>query len=330
MDIGSSPTLEPEQPGLPPPERLLPDALEPLALDAMGQSGIRFPRVISDYLMNRFLEILLREFPAHATVPATIGGSNVELPGWGFGGGTALVAGHRLGERYSEDIDLVLYMPRDFGRTPRRRACAAFRDIAVELFKEAYPDSIVATAGSDYKSATITLGSDGVEVEIDVGPSFDDPDRREIKAVTSLMGRYALPDEAAHHPGLVTNDVPLVPAAVTACNKLATLHGRATHGGLDVVSARGRDLYDLDSMSRDGATREAIGDEIGRRVAEGRDTPGPLRVKWYARALRAGTVSPPCSQMEQPNQRNWLAGTKTPPYKARSSATLGDPPPLRR
>ena len=282
MDFGYGSALASPTPEVPRHELLLPSDLRAVALETSTRLALPVNMVVRDYFMHQLLGAVAQVFPPGDAIAATAHGEPVDVAGWGFGGGTSLVSGHRLVERFSEDIDLVVYVPRDFPVTARRGLCSKFCDRAVEAFREEYPNITVTTGGSDFKTAAIEMGGGRLPLRIDVGPTFDAPGTREVKTVECLMARYGPQELVAEHPELRIENIPLVPASVTAANKLATLRGRAVQRNLPVLRGRGRDLYDLASMRRHAATVSAIAEEILRRVKTGQDTPGPLRPKWYA------------------------------------------------
>ena len=282
MDFGYGPAFEPPTPGMPGHELLLPSDLRAVALETSTRLALPVNMVVRDYFIHRLLGAVAQVFPPGDAIAATAHGEPVEVAGWGFGGGTSLVSGHRLVERFSEDIDLVVYVPRDFPVTARRRLCSQVCDSAVEAFREEYPNITATTGGGDFKTAAIEMGGGRMPLRIDVGPIFDAPGTRDFKTVECLMARYGSQELVGEHPELRIENIPLVPASVTAANKLATLHGRAVQGNLPVLRERGRDLYDLASMRQDAATASAIAEEVLRRVKTGQDTPGPLCPRWYA------------------------------------------------
>lgn len=241
-----------------------PTDLEGLLDIGEADLGIASDLLVKDYYLHKALHAVAAAYPATGTVPATVGATATEVPGWAFAGGTSLVSGHRLVWRYSDDIDLVLFTE-GLGRSPRERVCSQVRDAAVHAITGGDPDIAVTRTGGTVKTAEIVPPDVPLTVRIDVGPTTAAPQRRTVGEARSLLARYADPDTLRAHPELRTTGVPLLAAEITAANKLATLHGRAVHDDLDGLRDRARDLYDLAALAAHPDLRRRIAAEIARR-----------------------------------------------------------------
>ena len=255
----------------------------------IGEADLRIESdlLVKDYYLHKALHAVAASYPATGAIPATVGATATEVPGWAFAGGTSLVSGHRLVWRYSDDIDLVLFTE-GLGRNPRERVCSQVRDLAVHAITGGDPDIAVTRTGGTVKTAEIAPPDIPLTVQIDVGPTTATPQRRTVGEARSLLARYADPDTLLAHPELRTTDVPLLAAEITAVNKLATLHGRAVHNDLDGLRARARDLYDLAALAAHPDLRRRIAAEIARRGSDAAAGNLPVASWWAAPRPTAG------------------------------------------
>ena len=263
-------------------EFLFPPALDGLAVLAAARLGISRADVVKDYYMHKALHAVAVAYPKDSKIPVRRGDDIVQVPGWAFVGGTALVAGHGLLERYSDDIDLVVFVPTDLGGSPQLRVCRDIREVAVAAITGGHPEAPVKKTGGTVKTAEIQLQDIDAPVRVDIAPTFESADRRLYKDVTSLLGRYADPKTLEEYPELRTTSVPLLPAELTAVGKLATMHGRAVHHDFDGLAERIRDLYDVAALAEDGELAEAVGAEIARRGATSHDEQAPAVSAWWS------------------------------------------------
>ena len=281
MSLGFDADIPLSGPSLDRPGLALPSALDGAAELASRDLGLSRELVERDYYMHMALYTVVEELPRESTLLAWRAGKAVPVGGWAFGGGTALVSGHGLVQRYSEDIDLVVYGTGELGRTPRGRLCKDIREVAIGGITSGTAGLTVTLSGGTVKTAEVRSLDSGIAVRVDVGPIFDSPDTRVYGQVTCLIGRYVSATASETFPELRIKEVPLVPAEVTAANKLATLHGRAVHNDLAGLAERPRDVYDLASIARDEAVVARIGREVARRAATGEDML-PAVAPWWA------------------------------------------------
>lgn len=287
MSLEFGPEVDRREPRLEVPVPVFPPGLESAADLASMDLNISRDLIEQDYYMHKALHAVVHACPRRSSMLAWRDGLPVNVGGWAFAGGTSLVSGHALVERFSEDIDLVVYVTKELGRTPQERACRDIRDIATAAITASDSDTEVVHSGATVKTAEVNVPGSDTSVRVDVGPTFEPPHTRVFGTVVCLVGRYADARTLAAHPELCLTDVPLVPAETTAANKLATLHGRAVHDDLVGLSQRGRDVYDLAALAQDRGIARRIGEEAARRAVTGEDLL-PAMTPWWASPRPAG------------------------------------------
>lgn len=88
---------------------------------AAERTGLPAAQITHDYHLHRTLHGLASVHPCEKPL-ADSNNPNITIgSSWAFAGGTALVSAHRLADRFSEDIDLVVFVDPAVGRSPLDR-----------------------------------------------------------------------------------------------------------------------------------------------------------------------------------------------------------------
>lgn len=230
---------------------------------AAERTGLPAAQITHDYHLHRTLHGLTSVHPCERpladsnNVNITIGSS------WAFAGGTALVSAHRLADRFSEDIDLVVFVDPAVGRSPLDRTLRrGFLPMAARV---ANPDEANHRIPGSGSVATANIGiAGGTVIRVDastMAPRAGTPNPDVVLLrPCSLMGRYAEAEDLETHPELGGYTISNLAVHVTAANKLAALHEAASKGNMDQIRQRGRDLYDLACIARsEPHARDAAG-----------------------------------------------------------------------
>lgn len=191
-----------------------------------------------------------------------------EVGMYAFVGGTALITGHRIGERISDDLD-VIYIPHPAydtrnGRSSNSKRIARLADPGIGG-RHTFSAFGKTTVRCEYP-----LADNEMFIKMDVVPQKGyhqhlDLLGIETHTITSLAGRYASPEQLARYPQLGGFEMPLLHPAYTAATKFDALHHRAmrnTEGTLKGIYGRARDIYDLYSIANSDRA-----DEVRERVA---------------------------------------------------------------
>lgn len=179
-----------------------------------------------------------------------------------FVGGTALVTGHRIGERISDDLD-VLFIPHPdhMGNSTVGKNCRRIGKAAAPGIGDRYA---FGTFGKFTARCEYPLAGDEEFIKMDVVPKRDFREHLDLigvetHQVVSLAGRYATAEQLARYPQLGGFEMQLVHPAYTAATKFDALHHRAERGterALLQLADRARDLYDLYSIANSDRAAE--------------------------------------------------------------------------
>ena len=227
-----------------------PDELDVYVTKIAAQTGIPAAHLEKDFWVTEVLR-------GAATASASTGCSVI------FKGGTSLSKAHRLIQRFSEDVDLIVVLP-DAGRTTRDKTLKEFVSAAADstgLLPESAPESttrgVKRTAAFAYP-ANHASGALNARVLMELGTRGGAlPFRRLF--VQPLVAEHAesagLPvDFAEAEPvGLLV----LEPVR-TLVEKLVLLHAAASRGDEHRQVITARHYYDIDQLLQNGAVLEHL------------------------------------------------------------------------
>ncbi len=241
-----------------------PDELDVFVTRIAAQTGVPAAHLEKDFWVTEVLR-------GAATASASTGCSVI------FKGGTSLSKAHRLIQRFSEDVDLIVVLP-DAGRTTRDKTLKEFVSAAADstgLLPESDPDSttkgVKRTAAFAYP-ANHASGALKTRVLMELGTRGGAlPFRRLF--VQPLVAEHAesagLPVdfEEAEPIGLLV----LEPVR-TLVEKLVLLHAAASRGDERRKVITARHYYDVDQLLQNRAVLEHLAqdpiDIMAREVAQ--------------------------------------------------------------
>lgn len=245
----------------------IPDELFELIELTAKRLNLSAQQIAHDFLLHKGLYALANQYPPRTIVPDP--GSSADAGIWAFAGGTSLVSAHRLVDRWSEDIDLVLIPHTGATRKAVRRA----RKHLVETAASALEPDLESRrweSGGDVVTVIVATGIGAVRFDASQQPPA--PNIIFDAKVFSLLGRFADLEVVANHPELGDFAVPVLAVSVTAVNKMMTLHRLASTGDNERIFLRARDLYDLACIAASpphaGETRRRVA-ELAELLAEG-------------------------------------------------------------
>ncbi len=181
-----------------------------------------------------------------------------------FSGGTCLAMGHRLTERYSEDIDRVLAGAGGLGEDQRLEVLDAVkRALLAADVEDHYERRSAHFIRQDIiypKSIEDPSRFEGeLRVRVDAGFADHLPDQDittvHVEPYLSLRGDRQF---ASHFADLEPQAVLAVKPRVTLVDKLIALHQRAEAGQRKSLMKRGRDVFDIGCLLRHGPTLESL------------------------------------------------------------------------
>lgn len=245
--------------------------------------GLTARQVALDYWIVRALHSLHLRLPPAGVLNERVLRRGSKAAGsphvgtWAFSGGNSLSMAWGVTRRFSDDIDgTLLIAAADRASSRHGRACRAVAEWAA-----ADPAvSCDATVGGRVRATMLSV--DGLDYRVKLETTTLRTGSGIVAAcdVNSLLARRGDPDWVRRFPELGGFELPCVQPWWTAINKLDALHRRAAAGYLDGLRARGRDLYDLWSIS----TRKDQADLV-RELA-------PAMWQTAAAAIRAPTPRP--------------------------------------
>ena len=229
-----------------------------------------------------------------------------------FAGGTCLALGHKLVERYSEDIDVVIagcaqLSPSERGEVLNALTDATNRNMATPHVLRCMPELFVKFQ-IDYPR-TIEADSDtNLHIVVDAGFADDLPERDitsvPVETYLSVRGDRHL---AQRYGDLSIQAVPAVKPRVTMAEKLIALHQRAATGQRKALASRARDVMDIGMLAVHEPTLRSLMEE-GAAIAD-YDARQARRAERVDPSTRAGqrlhTRRPPGGFADSPA---WQAG----------------------
>ena len=242
------------------PRHFEPAMVYPLALSGFTASESRFARAVSetadaiglpeesvahDYWLVRALHGMRSVLPTDGEIifpPVKRNLPERRIGTWAFGGGTSLTAAWGIVERYSEDIDGLLFLDNsDLSKHLIEKACGQVARAACDSCESVNHK----TRGPMIKSTKIDLEGHPAYLKVDTAVQRGATATVESRTVRSLIARCSKEALEDDFPELGGFTMPCVRPAYTAANKLDALHRRAAQSDLQGLVARGRDLYDL-------------------------------------------------------------------------------------
>ena len=225
--------------------------------------GLPEESVAHDYWLIRALYGVRSVLPADGEIvlpPVKRGLPERRVGTWAFGGGTSLTAAWGIVERYSEDIDGLLFVDNsDLSKSAVERAC--------DRVARAVCDSCEAvdheTHGRVVKRTRIDLAGHAEYLKVETAIQRGETAATEPRTVRSLIARHSDDVLTEEFPELGGFTISCVRPAYTAVNKLDALHRRAAQGDLRGLEARGRDLYDLWAIAEHKEHADEVRDSVG-------------------------------------------------------------------
>lgn len=221
-------------------------------------TGLREFQVVHDYWLIRALHAAAAAAPPDGVFRAGLSNKDVKRglrpedappsSRWAFGGGTSLSAGWEVSPRYSEYLDISLFVVEGSTRSAqsraRRRLC---RGAAAGVGAE-----IHTYEGERIMRSTVTL-PEGLSFAIDC--AVEEPGGEPLileHSVGSLVARHSSDPYSfcADFPETGGFTVPMVDPAYIAVNKLDAMHRRAATGDIRGLRERFRDIFDLCHIAR--------------------------------------------------------------------------------
>lgn len=261
------------------PQELATQQPYPLASTGFAASGRRFARAVSavadeldlleesvahDYWIVRGLHGIHGAIPPDGEIvfpPLKPRTPDRRIGVWGFGGGTALSAAWRITERYSEDIDGLLFLDSsDLSKNAIEKACGKVAHAVCDACESVHHE----TRGRNVKVTKIDLGGHPGYLKMETVPQRGLDAAVEPQVVHSFIGQHADDDLLEEFPELGGFTVPCVRPTITAINKLDALNRRAAREDLEGLVIRGRDLYDLWAI----AQHQQHADDVRNSVAD--------------------------------------------------------------
>ena len=249
-----------------------PELFLDLASRAQSDINIPFVNITRDYWLTSCLYGMNKAAGPEALIYKGQGATRTPLAVLAFAGGTSLVSAWGVTERYSEDLDVLgLIVDPDATRSAREKPLKmATKWAADSIGLDEDEVSIEHMSNVGFRRTLLKVGDDARFLKIEATVEDHGEGLWEMRTVTSLMGRFATPEELEQHPELGRFEMPCITPAYTAANKLDALHWRAASGDYDSLIARGRDLYDLAAIadSEYGAAARAAIPELAGRAAQ--------------------------------------------------------------
>lgn len=216
--------------------------------DTAAHLGLPTNSVAHDYWIVRGLHGIHKVLDEHGEIvfpPVKPRTPDRRIGVWGFGGGTALSAAWRITERYSEDIDGLLFLDNPkLSKNAIEKACGQVAHAVCDACEAVHHE----THGRNVKVTRIDLDGHSGYLKMETVPQhgFDAAFDAAVvpRVVHSFIGQHAA-DLLEEFPELGGFSVPCVRPMITAINKLDALNRRAARDDLEGLVARGRDLYDL-------------------------------------------------------------------------------------
>lgn len=213
--------------------------------DTAALLGLPTNSVAHDYWIVRGLHGISEAIPPNGEIvfpPIKPGKPERPIGVWGFGGGTALSAAWRITERYSEDIDGLLFLDNlDLSKNAIEKACGQVAHAVCDACESVHHE----THGRNVKATKIDLDGHPGYLKMETVPQRGLDAAVEPQVVHSFIGHHADDDLLEEYPELGGFTVPCVRPTITAINKLDALNRRAARDDFEGLVIRGRDLYDL-------------------------------------------------------------------------------------
>lgn len=246
-----------------------------LANKARAFIGIDRQNIVKDYWLTSCLHGIAVASGPDAMITKGQGRREAPLGRCAFAGGTSLVSGWGITERYSEDLDmLALILDPTESNSARRRPLSVVTRWAAAAIGVDKKDVTVGHMGNvGFRRSELKMGDDSRFLKIETTVETDGDGLCEPRQVTSLMGRFATPEQLVEYPELGGFTMLCVTPAYTAANKFDALHRRAENGVLRGLVLRGRDLYDL-AMIAASVHATAVRDAIPALAERATSSPG--------------------------------------------------------
>lgn len=229
---------------------------------AGGLFGMKRIDIARDYHLHRVLKAVGDRWPHDTPICDPHDGQPVAW--WAFAGGTSLTNAHRIVDRYSEDLDLIVVPVRPgINQGQLKRARKAILDCVESTVRDALPNvRIKRSGGGQITHSFFHLPEKANFLIVDTAnqPIIEDT----IAACDSwsLMGRAATDEQVAACPELGGFEVPVLAVEVTATNKLRGQFCLAAGDDLTALEQRARDIVDLSAIAV-----SPHGEAVRRRVA---------------------------------------------------------------
>ena len=233
--------------------------------DVAEQLALPRNNVAHDYWIVRGLHGIHEAIPVDGEIvfpPIKPGRPQRRIGAWGFAGGTALSAAWRITERYSQDIDGLLFLDNDgLSKHVVEKACGQIAHAVCDACESVHHE----THGRNVKATKIDLEGHPEYLTMETVPQHGlDAAMIAPQVVHSFIGTHADDELIEEFPELGGFTVPCVHPKLTAISKLDALHRRAARGDMRGLVMRGRDLYDLWAI----AQHQDHADDVRSSVAD--------------------------------------------------------------
>ena len=153
-----------------------------------------------DYYLHLCVHVLADAYPPGQMVADPYTGLDVGW--WAFAGGTALVSAHRVSERYSEDLNLLVTPAHPTGIKARRRVRRHMVQLVVDSLAVDSRVSSKRGGGRHITTARIDVKEAEGLVKLDIVNQEPIADTLETRRSVCLLGRVATADQLAQYPEL--------------------------------------------------------------------------------------------------------------------------------
>ena len=271
-----------------------PSAFRSAINEVQSKISIDAAQVVHDYWLVRALHGVAVSLGADGTICREREGQQIRVGRWVFGGGTSLSAAWQITQRYSQDIDGILFVElKGVRKNTRHKAC----NDALVAAKGSLGATTHCTDGNQIRTTKVSM--DGFENYLKFETTMLDADTAfvdklvETREVTSILNQHCDHLDIGQYPEIGGFELLCARPAWTAVNKFDAVHRHAVQRNDQQLRNRGRDLYDLWAIAGSpyaADVRDQI-PELWELAASGLRAPAkrPRYGYAYTEALELGT-----------------------------------------